>query len=119
MKSIRITDRGVEVLRGWQWWGGVATFRVIGTRRRNIITRPSKSSNSLPGGSGVTQECKHGPQLFLSLTPDLLLGPLPLANLNWKPGDKGAEGMHSMGAASWAQSKAKKSREGIQEAKRE
>ena len=32
----------VEILRGWQWWGHVTTFRVKETKRRNI-TRPSRA----------------------------------------------------------------------------
>ena len=31
----------VEILRGWQWWRHVTTFRVKETKRRNI-TRPSR-----------------------------------------------------------------------------
>lgn len=65
-------------------------------RRTNSISRPSRSSNSLSGGSCVAQEQKHAPKSFFSF-PLVFCWGLLLADFK----GKGAREMHFPGTASW------------------
>lgn len=76
---------GVQVLRGWQWWGCVTTFRVKETKRGNI-TRPSRAQ--IKGAAVLHENANMPPTLYRWPLPSCW--GLPLADLNGKPGDKGA-----------------------------
>lgn len=65
---------GVEVLRGWQWWGCVTTFRVKETKRGNM-TRPSRAQIK---GAAVLHENANMPPT-LSITD-----PWPAGASHWQ-----------------------------------
>ena len=81
---------GVEVLRGWQWWGRVITFRVKETKRRNI-TRPSRAQVK-----STREKLCH---VRRQTCPQTLADPWPPAGASHWPTSMGGQEIRGQGCA--------------------